>query len=128
MQLLHPADRTPLNDADGKPVTITLLGRDSDVFLKAERIIRNKRMDLLKKGGKFSAAEEDEEACETLARCTKAWSGIPTGWIDGKADPAPAECTFSNAAKLYGRMRWVREQVDEFIGSRENFLKASSGS
>lgn len=126
LTLLHPADRTPLTGDDGKALTITLLGKDSDIFIKAERIIRNKRMELLKKGGKFSAAEEDQEAWETLARCTTGWSGIPQGWIDGATDSAPAEFSFVNAVKLYGRMRWVKEQVDEFVGTRENFLKASS--
>lgn len=124
--LKHPVDRTPLSDATGKPVTITLLGRDSDTFIKAERIIRNKRMDLLKKGGKFSAAEEDQEAVETLARCTVGWSGVPQGWVDGTANADAAEFSYAAAVKLYGRMRWVREQVDEFVGTRENFLPASS--
>ena len=126
LTLLHPSDRTALVGADGKQVTITLLGKDSDIFIKAERLIRNKRMDLLKKGGKFSAAEEDQEAWETLARCTVGWHGIPQGWVDGTANGDVSDFSFANAVKLYARMRWVREQVDEFIGTRENFLKASS--
>lgn len=126
LHLLHPAERTPLFGADKGPVTITLLGKDSDVFIKAERIIRNKRMEAMKKGGKHSAAEEDQEAWETLARCTTGWQGIPQGWIDGTADASPAEFSYASAVKLYQRMRWVKEQVDEFVGTRENFLKASS--
>jgi len=123
--LNHPTERTPLSQSDGKPVSITLLGKDSDQFIKSGRIIRNKKMEIFKKGGKYSAALEDQEGIELIAYCTTGWSGIPAGWLDGSADPAPAEFSFSNAVKLYTRQKWVFEQADEFVGTRENFLKAS---
>jgi len=125
LTLLHPAERTPLLNGN-KPITITLLGRDSDTFIKAERIIRNKRMEMAKDGVKFSAAQEDLQGWETMARCTTGWDGIPKGWVDGTAETEPAEFSFANGVKLYTRMRWVFEQVDKFVGTRENFLKASS--
>lgn len=127
MTVLHPTDRTPLKDGKGNPVTLTLLGRDSDAFIAAENAARNKAVESLKDGAKFSAAAADEEAAASLARATTAWAGIPKGWIDNTDDETPAPFTPQNAAALYSNrgVRWVREQADKFIGDRAHFLKAS---
>lgn len=125
MTLLHLIDRTPLQNGD-VPVTISLLGKDSDVFVKATRVIRNKAMERAKAKIKYAAAEQDQEALETIARCTTGWTGIPLCWIDGSDDESNAEFSFENAVKLYERQRWIFEQADEFVGGRENLLKAAS--
>lgn len=127
MPVLHPTDRTPLKDEKGKPVTIDLLGRDSDVFVKAENAARNKAVEGIKEGVKFSSAAADLAGAETLARATTAWSGIPKGWIDGSDDETPVPHTFENAVALYSNkgVAWLRDQADKFIGDRGNFLKAS---
>lgn len=127
LTLLHPDDRVPLLDAKGKPLTITLLGRDSDAFIRAENAARNRTVEGVTSGAKFSAAAADVQACETLARCTVDWSGIPKGWIDGSDDETPIKHSSENAVALYGNpgVSWLREQVDKFIANRANFLKAS---
>jgi len=127
MPVLHPEDRTPLLDEKGKPVTITLMGRDSDAFIKAENAARNRAMEQLSKGVKFSAAAAERQTCETLARCTVDWSGIPKGWLDGSDDETPVKLSEENAVALYSNpgVKWLRDQVDEFIGARANFLKRS---
>ncbi|MNS58674.1 hypothetical protein D3C72_916010 [compost metagenome] len=127
MLVLHPEDRTPLLDEKKKPVTITLLGRDSDTFIQAENASRNRAMEQLSKNVKFSAAAAEQQTCETLARCTVDWSGIPKGWIDGTDDETAAKLTEESAAALYAStgVKWLRDQVDEFVGTRANFLKRS---
>ena len=127
MLVLHPTDRTPLTDAKGRPVTVDLLGRDSDVFVQAENIARNKAVEAIKEGVKFSSAAADLAGAETLARATTGWSGIPKGWIDGTDDETPASFSFQNAVALYSNkgVAWLRDQADKFIGDRANFLSAS---
>lgn len=124
MKLLHPVERTVLTDDKGEPVTITLLGRDSDTFIAAENAARNRAVEQIKEGVKFSAAATDEEGAAALARATTAWSGVVQGWIDGTDDNTPAKFSQEAAKKLYLQkgVRWIRDQADKFIGDRANFL------
>jgi hypothetical protein len=127
LHLKNPGDGTELFDADKKPVTITLLGKDSDVFVKADNIKQNKMVEAAKRGAKYSAAQMREENEAIMARCTTGWSGIPKCWVEGKGeDETPAEFTFENAVALYHNIGWVFEQADNFVGDRANFLTASS--
>ncbi|MBY0431697.1 MAG: hypothetical protein K2Q10_10905 [Rhodospirillales bacterium] len=114
MTLAHPVNRQPLADGEGKPITITLAGQDSDVYRRAQRAITDKRL-ALRGRARLSAEDLEAEAVETLARCTLGWSGIV---LDGK----PLECGPASARALYQRLPWVREQADEFIGDRGNYL------
>lgn len=128
LTLLHPVDRTPLKQADGSVLTITLLGRDSDEFIKAERRARKAARESILKRMPYSPADEDRQANIGLAACTLAWNGIPTAWLtEGGVDETPAPFTPDNAAQLYGNpgVGWLRDQVDEFITERANFLKAA---
>ena len=118
MEVRHPATNEPLLTADKQPVTISLLGVDSDVFRAGERKLANRR---LKQGQKAKVTAEgvEAQAIGLLADCTVGWSGI-------EFEGAVLSFTRENAVMLYTRLRWLREQVDEFIGDRANFLKASA--
>jgi len=122
LELRHPIEGTVLKTDKGKPITITLVGTDSDVFRKAQRSILDRRLNQKGKT-KLSAAELEEEAVTTLISCTLGWSGIV---LDGE------ELAFNkdNVRKLYSRtdLPWIRDQVDEFIADRANFLKPSATS
>lgn len=107
----------PLLQDDGAPVTITLLGRDSDVWRRAERAALDRRVNTRKKT--VQSADLERDALEALVAVTVGWSGIV---LDGNA----LDCTPPNVRRVYERFRWVREQVDEFVGDRANFLPASA--
>lgn len=127
MPVLHPDDRTPLTfGKDKKALTLTLLGKDSDAFIRADQAARNVQMQTLAKGVKYSSAAVDVQISEMLARCTTGWAGIPQGWIDGSDDEKPSEFSYENAVALYSNqgLRWLRDLADEFVGDRRNFLKA----
>lgn len=118
---LRGPDGAPLYKADGvTPVTLTLLGKDSDAFIKARNATANR---YLKQRGKAQVTAEGSDADQIaiLVRCTVGWDGIG---IDEDETPFTPE----NAARLYNRFRFIREQADEFIDDRANFLKASSTS
>jgi hypothetical protein len=116
MEVVHPVEGTVLKDDNGQPITITLMGADSEKAKKRQRAEVNKR---LKSGrnNKITAEELEENGVNLLALCTLSWSGI-------KLDGQLLECTAENAAMLYQRTPWLREQVDAFVGDRGNFLKA----
>jgi hypothetical protein len=126
MTLLRPDNGEPLMDRrveNGEekefPVTITLLSQDSDEFKSTTRKISNQRLQKqIKRGIKkvaFSAEDIEADNLDLLSACTVGWEGIG---LDG----APLEFNRENARLLYRRCAWVREQVDEFIADRVNFL------
>lgn len=115
-QLRHPVEDTPITTDDGKPVTITVIGTDSEAFRRAAQAQANSR---LKHGqrSRVTAETVESDATDLLVACTTGWSGIV---VDGKELDFSAE----NARALYDRFPWIREQVSAFAAERANFLKA----
>lgn len=118
MQLKHPVNGQLLFDGEGdhkKAITITLAGRDSERFQRAYRSIQNRRLGRRNKE-KQTVEQFENETIELLARATLGWQHIT---LEG----APLEFSEQNARRLYERLPWVREQIDEFIEDRQNFFK-----
>jgi hypothetical protein len=118
VQIYHPGTNEDLG------VTINILGKDSDEFLKVSRAQSKKRMAKMTKGGGFRNVqipieEVERDGLELLAACTKSWSGVIE---NGKV----IECNKDNAIDLYERYPWVKEQVDTAMGDRANFIKGLS--
>jgi hypothetical protein len=123
MPLRSPADGTTIKDEDtGNACGIVLLGKDSKEFQAFANNVTNRRLREQGKSGKIkmTAEEIEEDAVELLVRCTKQLVHIK---VDGKELEGTA-----GARTLYTRpgLRWVREQVDEFVGDREQFLGKSN--
>jgi hypothetical protein len=116
MELRGP-NGAPLFKADGTPITITLLGKDSDTYVAD--VNANANRFLKQRGNAVITAEGSKaDAIKLLSKCTVGWDGIT---VDGAELPWSRE----NAVKLYNRFAWIKEQVDEFIADRANFTKAS---
>lgn len=113
---LHGPNGAPLMQEDEKtPITITLLGDDSDALTKLDRATTNAH---LRGNGVVTAELAEAKHLTRLARATVGWSGIV---VDGK------ELEFSEEAarELYKRFKWIRGQAAVFISDRANFSKAS---
>ena len=118
MVVRHPQTDEPLVDEkSGRPVTITLLGEDSDVYKQVSHRSSDERLKKRVKKGRIEirTAEIERDALEVLVACTKDWDGIV---LDGQG----LEFTPDNARKLYTRIPFVRDQAAEFINDRANFL------
>lgn len=122
MTIVHPVSRQPLRDASGVEAFIELYSGDSEVARKHHRAVQRRRL-AMKGRGKISPEELEAEQVEFLCALTTGWHLLA---LDGSA----MEVGFSaeNARDLYAEpaLSWLREQVDEFIGDRGNFSKASS--
>ena len=97
-------------------ITITLIGTDSKTF----RDISKSRAtaSLKKKTREIDLDQNESDAVELLAKCTKGWSGITE---NGKDIPFGHE----NAVELYTKYLWLREQIDRFMADRSNFLPSA---
>ena len=71
----------------------------------------------------MTAEEIETEALDVLVACTKAWH---TGdkpeleMIEGEW----LACTPENVRRVYEELTWMKEQIDQEIGDRNNFLPA----
>lgn len=106
----------------GEPVGITLRvhGADSAAYRDCMRRQQRQIADRMAKNRKLRLTVDEMEAngLELLAAVTIGWSPFD---LDGKDFPWSEE----NAAALYRRFPWIRDQVDEFVGDRANFLPRS---
>jgi hypothetical protein len=102
---------------DGNPVTIRLLGSDSDAFIRASNSITNKALRNRGKGAAVTAESVLEDHIALLAKATLGWDGVGIG-----EDETPFS---QEAAKKLYRIAFVREQVTDFIADRGNFTKRS---
>lgn len=112
---VHGPDGQPVLQEDGSPVTITLLGDDSDELVKFDRQLVNRN---LRGGQQITAELAEAKEINRLARATVGWDGVV---LDGEVLNFSEE----NAKKLYKRFRWLRQQVRVFVSERVNFMKAS---
>ena len=106
---------------DGVPVTITLLGSDSDEVMRIRRAQINKRLETMTRSGKaptISIEEQEADSTERLVAATTDWSFTE---LDGK----PFGFSPDNARTLYTskRFSFIRAQAIEFMEEVSNFFK-----
>lgn len=114
MIVRHPVTGDDLM-GDGKPMTLTVLGADSGEFKRAVSDSAKAR----KPGKTATIADAERATVDMLTRITTGMSGNWT-W-DGKAFPFSKD----NVKRLYTERPWLRQQVDEFIADRSNFLASN---
>ena len=112
---LRDPNGAPMLNGD-EPVTITLLGADSDTYVRASQALTDRA---LRNRGKqnVTAASLLADQINLLAKVTVGWSGLEK---DGETYPFNED----NARALY-RLPYIREQAEAFIADRGNFSKAT---
>ena len=124
MLLLHPLNRAPISNKDNKDdvAYIDLYSTDSEIKIKHDHAVT--RRNLARRSRKPLEPEEIERDVNEL------FAVLSAGWrlITKDGDPIDVPFSHDNALELYSshRMAWIREQVDQFVSDRSNFLKASS--
>lgn len=109
--LAHPVTGEPLD------AVITLVGHDSAAYRNKLRDFAQQQISKGKGKPKLDLDASEKQAAELLAACTIGWSNIDEG---GKAIPFSREACID----VYRKYRWIREQVDAFVGDRGNFFAA----
>lgn len=123
MAVLHPVTRQPLRDPKGAEAYIDLYSGDSEQARRQHRAIMRRRVAVRRT--KLNVEEIEAEQIELLAVLTAGWY-----LLDLNGNPLEVPFSVENARELYGlaATAWLRDQVDEHIGDRGNFSKASSAS
>lgn len=121
MSVILPNGQTYMQ-ADGKtPVSLELRGADSKVLRDFNRELTRKRVDRGVAQGTFEErmAEAEDDSIGYFAAATLGWSGITDS--KGKAVPFTVEAV----KVLYAKFPAIRDQVEQFIGTRANFTPRS---
>lgn len=112
----------PIKNKLGKPVVIRLVGTDSEVY---RTLMRSRMIEGVNNRDATALTEEmvvktQEQALDTVVACTLGWSGV--------LDRDGTEVKFSaDAARvLYKQYPAIRDQADQFIADRRNFLPKSA--
>jgi hypothetical protein len=130
--ILNPETDQPLG------VFITVYGSDSEKFKSIQRRQTNRRLELAarnrgKKKAAITAEAIEAEGMELLVACTACWKSEVKD-ADGKVtgyrpqveldDDEWLDCTPQNVQRLYEELPWLKEQIDQEIGDRSNFLQS----
>jgi hypothetical protein len=113
LQLTHP------QSGDLLPIWITVLGADADTYQHAVRRSNTRGLEMLSRRKRVTPEEHADQTLELLATITRGWRSGPKVTLKGQPFPA-----FSVAAakQLYADFPWIREQVDQAMADRANFL------
>jgi len=117
LELRHPTTNAPTG------AWLQLLGIDSDAYRAAQRAQQRDRLKQIARNRRLGITPEEIES-EALAMLVVATVGMGGFSKDGAALQFSAD----TARALYKRHNWIREQADEFINDRANFLPKSASS
>jgi len=114
-------------------VFITVIGRDAEEYQRALRRYEKRAVEKLARNRKFVADPEqaDRDRLDLLVLATVAWCTVDE---DGKKElvvhlgEEALVFTPANARKLYTQIPMLREQMQEVVDDRENFLPSSATS
>lgn len=121
VEIRHPKTNLPLG------ITITVCGTDSDTYKKIQRKQLNRRLELSQRSRNnkltLTAEELEAESLDVLVACIKSWSQENRPEIEF-ADGEWLPCTPENIRRVLEELPWLKEQIDQEIGDRSNFLPA----
>jgi len=119
MQIVHPGTGEPLFDEvkdeetgkiTSEPVTLRLIGQDSDIFKKASNRITNKRSKM--RPGQLTAERLSADTLQIVEACTVKWSDNLV--LNGEQP--------TTAKEIYQGRKWLKEQAEQYIYDRANYL------
>lgn len=117
LEIVHPSTFEPISDDDGNVLTLTLYGPDSNALKAVQDEFQAKAFKDGVKRRKMSINPKQIKA-QAMAYTVAAvadWKHIS---FEGKE----LECTPKNVRMVFEKLPWLKEQVDEFISERSNFL------
>lgn len=112
----------PIKNKHGKPVSIRLVGTDSEIY---RNLMRARMVEGVNNRDASALTEEllvktQEQAIDTVVACTLGWTNV----LD--KDGAEIKFTAEAARLLYKQYPAIRDQADRFIADRQNFLLKSA--
>lgn len=112
----EPLMYTPQGSPTEKPVTISLYGKDSKVYTEKQKLLAGAQIkQSMNRRNRMSVDQMLAGGLDLLVAATAGWDGI----IENNT---PVVFSPDEARRIYTTYPWIKEQVDEFISDRGNFL------
>lgn len=129
LHLCDPFGKPLVDEETREPVTISLVSADSDDWDEAERRFQQEQIDKRVKsprvvGANMTAKELKDRELWLLTAATKGWKHVRCSLVG----EGVLSLTEENVFKLYGTLKFVRDQVRSFVLDPSNFLRESSRS
>lgn len=122
MEVRHPKTGEVLRHApkegelEGRPFTITYRGKDSPVFRDLARKQQDRRIQAnIRTRSPILSAVVEKDDIDLIVAATIKWDIV----LNGKIPPNDPK----EYRAAYTKYPWLKEQGDEFIGVRANFIK-----
>jgi glutamine amidotransferase-like uncharacterized protein len=106
--------KNPVTGED-TPAYLMLAGADSLVYKHAQHRIANARINR-KSTARITIEEIEAEQIGVLVECTIGWDGMVMGGVEMPFDRATVR-------RMYEKFPTVREQAEQFISDRGNYLR-----
>lgn len=100
---------------DDTTAYLLLAGMDSTVYKQAQHKIANARINR-KSTVRITIEEIEAEQIGILVECTLGWGGMVLGGVEMPFDRATVR-------SMYEKFPTVREQAEQFISDRSNYLR-----
>lgn len=115
----------PLNDSEGKRLSVTVYGPGSKQYARAQARKNNAIVARLKKKGKSEASAEENaaETAEFLAACTVSFNGWEYPDAAQRGDVEHFKAAYADP-----KLGYIRDQVNEHINDWANFTTSSAKS
>lgn len=118
MEVRNPKTGDVFRHADGRPFTITFRGRDSEAFRNLARAQQDRRIAAATRTrAPVLSSQMEKDDIELIVAATLKWDLILEG--------AVAPSNQNTYRTVYTKYPWLKEQGDEFVGVRANFIKTS---
>lgn len=122
MTLKHPVSGAPVIASDGKPVTFELYSTDSPTYQAAMEEAQRAYAQAVAMSGNDTP---DPKVLKEKGVAVNA--AAVAGWRGAENDQGPIEFSPTAAHHLVGALPFLREQIQEFIGRRANYLTKAQG-
>jgi len=107
-----------LPDGTETDLVVEVCGIDSPQFRKGSMARQNKALQGVKRGKQkvYTAEELEQRDIDTIVACTIGWSNFESG-------KKPLEFSAENAEAVYRQHGFIKDQINEAIADRVNFMK-----
>lgn len=122
MEVKNPKTGEVLRHEDGRAFTITYRGKDSAAFRELGRAQSDRRIEQnMRTRMPVKSAVIERDDIELIVAATLKWDIVLGKNGDGTPRLPPSKPNEYRAA--YTKYPWLKEQGDEFVGVRANFIK-----
>jgi hypothetical protein len=118
MEVRSPKTGDVLRHEDGRPFTITYHGQDSEAVRSISRAQNDRRAQQnARTRSPIMSASIERDDIELLVAATMKWDVVLGGTV-----PPSNQASYRAA---YTKYPWLKDQGDQFVGVRANFIPAS---